>query len=190
MDLKLAAYAAATLSLSFAIAAAKWYAAPLLRARCRARALEPLLWIHALRYIALQFFSATAAGFDVPDDVRDRIAYGDVLSAGLAFAALVALHRRAAIGIALAWVFSVVGIIDLVDAMAGGIQANLFDRAAGVTWLILTFYVPILWVSHVLIIWQLVSRRGEPLSPLETAGGIPLPTEPDTAPDGRVKERD
>jgi hypothetical protein len=73
MDARTAAYAAATLSFIFAVMAAKWYAAPLLRARSRETALVALLWIHALRYIALQLFSAQAAGFAVPDDVRDRI---------------------------------------------------------------------------------------------------------------------
>jgi hypothetical protein len=35
---------------------------------------------------------------------------------------------------------------------------------AGVTWLILTFYVPLLWVSLGLIVWQLYARRQEPLA--------------------------
>jgi hypothetical protein len=185
MDSKTAGFAAATLSFIFAALAAKWYAAPWLRARPRAAALVPLLWIHALRYIALQIFSAQAAGFDVPEDVRDRIAYGDVLSALLAFAAIIALHHRAAVGVGLAWLFSAVGILDLLGAVVGGIQANLFDKAAGVTWLILTFYVPVLGVSHVLIIWQLVSRRGEPLSSTEEARVVEPPAEPATALDRR-----
>jgi predicted metal-binding membrane protein len=33
-----------------------------------------------------------------------------------------------------------------------------------VTWLILTFYVPLLWVSLGLIVWQLYSRQRERLS--------------------------
>jgi hypothetical protein len=32
------------------------------------------------------------------------------------------------------------------------------------TWLILTFYVQLLWVSLGLIVWQLCSRRLEPLA--------------------------
>ena len=159
-----AAYAATTLSFIFGGTAAVWYVVPWLRSRGRAAALISLLWIQALRYVAFQIFSAKAAGFDVPDDIRDRIAYGDALSAVLAFATIGALHYRSPIGVALAWVFSAVGIADLLSAMAGGVQANLFAKAAGTTWLILTFYVPVLWLSHVLIIWQLVSRRNESLS--------------------------
>jgi hypothetical protein len=167
MDGRTAAYAASTLSFIFFVAAAIWYAVPWLRVRSRVTALVPLLWIHALRYVAFQIFSAKAAGFDVPDDIRDRIAYGDALTAVLAFAAIAALHYRPAIGIPLTWLFSAVGLFDLLSAMVGGIQANLFAKASGVTWLILTFYVPVLWVSHVLIIWQLISRRTEALLPKE-----------------------
>jgi hypothetical protein len=165
VDVTTAAYVASALSFIFGVAAANWYAAPWLRSRGRATALIPLLWIHAPRYVAFQIFSAKAAGFDVPDDIRNRIAYGDALSAVLAFAAVAALHYRTPIGVALAWLLSAVGIFDLLMAMVGGIQANLFAKAAGVTWLILTFYVPVLWVSHGLIIWQLVSRRSESLGP-------------------------
>ena len=165
MDARTGAFAAATLSFIFAVLAAKWYAIPWLRQHGRATALTALLWIHALRYVALQIYSAQAAGFAVPDDIRDRIAYGDVFCAVLAFAAIVALRYRRAVGTLLAWLLSAVGIFDLLIAMVGGIQANLFAKAAGVTWLILTFYVPVLWVSHGLIIWQLVSRRGESLGP-------------------------
>jgi hypothetical protein len=175
MDLTTAAYAAVTLSFVFGITPAIWYAVPWLRERGRAAALISLLWIHVPRYVAFQIFSANATGFDVPDDLRDRIAYGDVLSAVLAFAAIAALHYRSAVGVPLAWLFSAVGVFDLVSAIAGGVQANLFARAAGVTWLILTFYVPVLWISHVLIIWQLVLRRGEPLSPATELSGVVSP---------------
>jgi hypothetical protein len=50
---------------------------------------------------------------------------------------------------------------DRADALAPLIWVHA--AASGVTWLILTFYVPLLWVSLGLIVWQLVARRGEPL---------------------------
>ena len=168
MDITAAAYAASTLSFIVWAGAAKWYAIPWLRQHGRATALTALLWIHALRYVALQIYSAQAAGFAVPDDIRDRIAYGDVFCAVLAFAAIVALRYRRAVGTLLAWLLSAVGIVDLISATAGGIRADLFGKAAGVTWLILTFYVPLLWVSHVLIIWQLLSRGTGPLLPTKS----------------------
>jgi hypothetical protein len=42
-----------------------------------------------------------------------------------------------------------------------GIREDLFDKAADVSWLILTFYVPALWVSVVLVAWRLWMGRNE-----------------------------
>jgi hypothetical protein len=53
---------------------------------------------------------------------------------------------------------------DTVGNIRGGMQEHLLGAAGGVTWLILGFYVPLLIVSLVLIAWQLVIRRGEPLA--------------------------
>jgi hypothetical protein len=55
-------------------------------------------------------------------------------------------------------------VFDLVNSTIAGVREELFATASGVTWLILTFYVPLLWVSVCLIVWQLYSRRNEPLS--------------------------
>jgi hypothetical protein len=42
-----------------------------------------------------------------------------------------------------------------------GIREHLFDKATDLSWLILTFYVPALWVSVALVVWRLWTRRGE-----------------------------
>lgn len=81
----------------------------------------------------------------------------------LALAAIVALYRRWSWSIALVWVFVAETIYDLVDSTIIGVRENLFETAAGVTWLILTFYVPLLLLTLVLIVWQLLARRAEPL---------------------------
>ncbi len=41
-----------------------------------------------------------------------------------------------------------------------GIREHLFDKAADLSWLILTFYVPALWVSVMLVAWRLWTREG------------------------------
>jgi hypothetical protein len=52
----------------------------------------PLLWVHALRYVALQAFSAQRPGFAVPNGTRDQLASGDLIGMVLAVAALYARH--------------------------------------------------------------------------------------------------
>jgi len=82
----------------------------------------------------------------------------------LAVISIVALHYRVRMAPVLVWVLVAETIVDLVNATIAGVREQLFVTASGLTWLILTFYVPLLWVSVGLIVWQLYSRRQEPLA--------------------------
>jgi len=160
-ELTAAALVAMILSFVVFAAAAAWYAAPRMRAVALGAAITPLLWIHAFRHVALQLFSAQEFGFSIPDLTRDEIVYGDLIGMVLALATLYALHYRSRVAIPLAWVFVVATVLDLTNAAVMGIREDLFDKAADVSWLILTFYVPALWVSVVLVAWRLWMGRGE-----------------------------
>jgi hypothetical protein len=163
MSLMSAAALASVLSfIMFAIMAIN-YVAPWLATQQRAEALIPLLWVHAFRYVALQIYSAQQFGLAVSDGARDQIAIGDVIAAILAVISIVALHYRARVAPVLVWVFVAEATVDLVNSTIAGVREQLFATASGVTWLILTFYVALLWVSLGLIVWQLYSRRQEPL---------------------------
>jgi hypothetical protein len=50
-----------------------------------------------------------------------------------------------------------------VSNIHGGVQEHLMGAASGVTWMVLTFFVPMVVVSGVLMVWQLYARRGEEL---------------------------
>lgn len=163
MDLTAAALLAMILSFVVYATAAVWYAAPSLRELPLADALAPLLWIHAFRHVALQLFSSQEFGFAIPDSVRDQIAYGDLIGILLALATLYAMRFAWGWAVPLAWVFVVATALDLTNAAIQGIREELFAEAADVSWLILTFYVPALWVSLVLVVWKLITRRSEPL---------------------------
>jgi hypothetical protein len=90
---------------------------------------------------------------------RDLIVYGDLIGMGLALATLYALRYRWRLAIPLAWVFVVATVLDLSNAAVMGIREDLFDKAADVSWQILTFYVPALWVSVILVAWRLWTRE-------------------------------
>jgi hypothetical protein len=92
------------------------------------------------------------------------IAYGDVAGTMLALISLVALRYRARIATFLVWTLVLETVADLLYGTIAGLHEQLFEKAFGVTWLILPFYVPALWVSLGLMVWQLFSRRGEKLS--------------------------
>ena len=160
MELIAAALVAMVLSFVVFATAAAWYAVPWMRAVALGAAITPLLWIHTFRYVALQLVSAQEFGFAIPNSTRDQIVYGDLIGMGLALATLYALRYRWRIAIPLAWVFVVATVIDLGNAAVAGIREDLFDKAADLSWLILTFYVPALWVSVMLVAWRLWTREG------------------------------
>ncbi len=54
-------------------------------------------------------------------------------------------------------------LYDTVTNVSGGIREHLFGAANGVTWMVVSFYVPLLMVSAGLTVWRLYTRRGEPL---------------------------
>lgn len=99
----------------------------------------------------------------MPDHLRDQIAYGDVAGMVLAVLALLALRARARMAIPLVWLFVVATAADLSNGLVGGMREGMLGKANGVTWLILVFYVPALWTTLALVVWQLLARRGEPL---------------------------
>jgi hypothetical protein len=159
MDPTSALFLANGLSFVVYLAIGFWYLVPWTRGKSRAEALAPLLWVHAFRHVALQVFSAQRVGFAISDSLRNEIAYGDVVGMVLALVALFALRARSALAIPVVWLFVVLTAADLLNAAVGGMRETLFGSAQGVTWLILAFYVPALWVTLGFIVWQLLSRR-------------------------------
>jgi hypothetical protein len=72
----------------------------------------------------------------------------------LALVVLIALRGRWAIAIPLVWVFSIVGLADLANAL----RQDDAILHMGATWFIPTFVVPILLVTHVMVIARLVKH--------------------------------
>jgi hypothetical protein len=144
-------------------AIARWYVVPWLQSLKRADALIALLWVHVFRYVALQVFSSQRDGFPISNGAAMDIVVGDVAGAVMAFIAIILLRRRIRAGVTLAWLLAAETIYDTIDNIRGGIQEHLMGAAGGVTWLVLVFFVPMVFVSLVLIVWQLYSRRGEAL---------------------------
>ena len=132
--------------------AAKWYVWPRLTAMPRASALTPLLLIHTLRIHTLRTLGLTVivpAVTDpkLPQSFSVPLAYGDLFATALAFLALAAVRLRWPFALALVWLFSVEGSLDLVKAVVQGIAIRATDYQLGAAWFIPTYAVPLLWVS-------------------------------------------
>lgn len=162
------------LSLIVFAATARWYAVPWLKNRTRADALIALLWLHVFRYVALQVFSAQRDGFPISDSGAMEIVIGDVAGAVIAFATIALLRHRVGLAIPLAWLLALETVYDTITNIQGGVHERLMGAASGVTWMVLTYFVPLVVVSCALLVWQLYARRGEALeAPL-----VGTPTEP------------
>jgi hypothetical protein len=132
-----------------------WYVHPVLRARSFVEALRPMLLLHCFRYIGLMFLIPGVTA--TPLDPRFSIpaAYGDLVAAALAFAALAALRLSRSVALEVVWIFNVWGLADLLNAVARGIMYTP-DAAFGAAFWIPALFVPPLLVSHGYIFWYLV----------------------------------
>lgn len=135
-----------------------WWAWPRLKAMRLNDALSLLLLVHLFRTMGISLM-VREAGIDMPATAAQEIGYGDLVAALLALISIIALRYRPAIALPIVWLFSVVGMVDLVNAQIVGVQFNLLQHTLGPGWYIVTYYVPLLWVTHVLIVLLLVKRR-------------------------------
>jgi hypothetical protein len=132
---------------------ARWYVTPRLAPLPLHAALQPLLVLHATRYLGMVFLVPTVVGPVLPAGFAVPAAYGDLLAALLALAALVALHARAPISLPLTWLFNVVGLLDLINAFYQGLRN---DVQLGAAYFIPTFAVPALVITHLMMFRMLV----------------------------------
>jgi hypothetical protein len=123
-------------------AIARWYVVPWLNSHARADALIALLWVHVFRYIALQVFSARRDGFPISDSGAMEIVIGDVGGAIMALVTIALLRHRSRLAIPLAWLLAAETAYDTFSNIRGGVREHLMGSAGGVTWLILSFFVP------------------------------------------------
>jgi hypothetical protein len=122
------------------------YIWPELRSRPRIEALRPLLILHSFRFIGLAFIIPGVVSPDVPAAFAHPVAYGDLIAAILAMLSLLLLPSAA--GVAAAWIFSLWGSADLLNAFYQANHAGLMAGQLGATYFIPTVVVPLLLITH------------------------------------------
>ena len=126
---------------------------PWLAKKPRHEALMLLCLPHAFRHMGMVFLVPGVVYRPLPADFANPAAYGDLASGALALLAMIALRRRWSAGMALVWVFNVVGTADLANALQHVDVAPGF----GAAWYIPTVLVPLLLVTHFLIFKRLLA---------------------------------
>ncbi len=137
---------------------AAWWVWPRLAARDLTAALLPLLAVNAFRFVPMALYAPGQIDAAVPAYAVNAIALGDLVSALLAVAAAVALRYRGPAALALAWVFSIVGAIDVVAAFGAALAARIYAFGLGFSWFVVTLYVPVVLLTQVMI-FRLLLRR-------------------------------
>src|SRR6202790_4525447 len=99
------------------------YIWPELRLRPRVEALRPLLVLHSFRFIGLAFLVPGVVSPDLPSAFAHSAAFGDIIAAILALFSLLLLPSTA--GVAAAWIFSLWGSADILNAFYQANQAGL-----------------------------------------------------------------
>jgi hypothetical protein len=134
---------------------AKWYVSPWLAEKSIQFALILLIFPHAFRHVGLTFFVPGLVDSSLPASFANMAAYGDLVSGLLAIVVLVSLRKNWNLALPLAWLFNIIGTIDLLNALS---HAEAVPHL-GATWFIPTFFVPLLLVTHVMIFSRLLKVR-------------------------------
>ena len=135
------------------------YIWPKLRVLPRADALRPLLILHSFRFIGLAFLIPGVASADLPSAFAHAAAYGDIVAATLALLSLASLPSVA--GVVIAWIFSLWGSADLLNAFYQAQGAGLVPGQLGATYFIPTLIVPLMLITHGLAFRVLLQHRSE-----------------------------
>ena len=136
--------------------AARIYVVPRLGQWSEKSVLVPILLLHSFRHLGLMFLAPGGIYPGLPPQFAYPAAYGDLLAAVLAMAALLTGTPRA-----LVWVFNLVGTVDLLVAIT---LATLYGASSfmGPAYWIPAFWVPALLVTHLLTFIILLRDKTSP----------------------------
>lgn len=137
----------------------RWHIFPRLANLPLMEALIPLVWIHAFRNVGLTILAPGAVDPSLPQSFSVQIGYGDLASSLLAILSLFALRAKAPFALVLVWILNIVSVLDLSNAALQAILIDAFNAPLGANVLILTMFVPALWISSITIFYLLLTRR-------------------------------
>jgi hypothetical protein len=129
----------------------RWFLKPELPRLEPTTVLLPLLLLHSMRHLGLMFLTTGVTSPSLPVQFAVPAAAGDFLSATLALIAAVLIKRKSHWAVPMTWLFTVVGLVDFVVAIALSRIYGAGDFLGGAYW-IPSFWVPMLLVGHVAII--------------------------------------
>jgi hypothetical protein len=119
--------------------------------------LVPILLLHSMRHLGLMFLTRGATFPGMPPQFAYPAAFGDLITAVLAFAAIPFVLRGSTLAKPAVWIFNIFGTLDLLAAIT---FATIYNTpvAMGPAYWIPAFWVPLLLVTHY-VTFILLRRR-------------------------------
>ena len=127
--------------------AVRLYLLPQLRDLAPSAVMVPILLLHSLRQLGLMFLTRGAVYSGMPPEFAYPAAFGDLLTAILAFACIPFVLKDWRTARPQVWLFNIVGTIDLIVAIT---LATAYGAPVtmGPAYWIPAFWVPALLVTH------------------------------------------
>jgi hypothetical protein len=130
--------------------AARLYLLPLIPRVRPQQILVPILLLHSTRHLGVMFLTRGATYPGLPQEFAYPAAFGDLITAIIAFAAIPLVLRRSGLAKPIVWIFNIFGTVDLLAAIT---TATIYNApiAMGPSYWIPAFWVPLLLVTHYII---------------------------------------
>ncbi len=128
---------------------------------------DVIFWLalpHAFRHLGLVFLVPGIVSAELPAGFAAEAAYGDFIAGLLAVLTLIAAQYRSYLMVPLAWSLTLFGTGDLINALSHA-EAVPHLHAA---WYIPTFVVPVLLVTHAMLLFRLLGVAPRGITPAQT----------------------
>jgi len=139
--------------------AARLYLLPLVPRVRPQLILVPILLLHSTRHLGLMFLTRGGTFPGMPAQFAYPAAFGDLITAILAFAAIPFVLRNSRLAKPAVWTFNIFGSLDLLTAITFATIYNAPVTMGPAYW-IPAFWVPLLLVTHY-VTFVLLRRRWE-----------------------------
>jgi hypothetical protein len=127
--------------------AARLYLLPLVSRFRPQQILVPILLLHSMRHLGMMFLTRGATYPGLPLEFAYPAAFGDLVTAIIAFVAIPFVLRGSSLAKPMVWTFNIFGTVDLLTAIT---SATIYNApiAMGPAYWIPAFWVPLLLVTH------------------------------------------
>jgi len=142
--------------------AARLYLLPFVSRFRPQQILVPILLLHSTRHLGMMFLTRGATYPGLPQEFAYPAAFGDLVTAIIAFVAIPLVLRGSRLAKPMVWIFNVFGTIDLLAAIT---TATIYNAPVtmGPAYWIPACWVPLLLVTHYvtfMVLWKHWNRAG------------------------------